>query len=163
MIDTATVTPVQFFGRFVGSGFNFGAMVRKNIAAIEFGRTDPELAELLRSRTDARTAPPGPALSWLGETIVHGEDVFRAVGGYRDHPVAHLVAVGDFYKNSNALIGTRTRIDGVTLRATDTAWTHGSGPELSGPMIALLLAMTGRKAALDDLTGDGVEVLRTRP
>jgi hypothetical protein len=29
-------------------------------------------------------------------------------------------------------------------------------------MLSLVLAMTGRKAALDDLTGEGVETLRGR-
>ena len=33
-------------------------------------------------------------MSWLGETVVHGEDVFRAVGGYHQHPVEHLVGLG---------------------------------------------------------------------
>jgi hypothetical protein len=102
-------------------------------------------------------------MSWLGETVVHGEDVFRAVGGYRDHPAEHLVALADFYSNSNALIGSKTRIDGVTLRATDADWKHGTGPELSGPMIALVMAMTGRKPALADLSGEGVDVLSSRP
>jgi len=51
---------------------------------------------------------------------------------------------------------------GTTLRATDTEWQHGTGPEVSGPAIALVMAMTGRKAALDDLTGEGVAVLRDR-
>jgi hypothetical protein len=46
--------------------------------------------------------------------------------------------------------------------ASDTGWRHGNGPEASGPAIALVIAMTGRKAALDDLTGDGVPVLRKR-
>jgi uncharacterized protein (TIGR03083 family) len=163
MIDTATVTPPTFLMKFAGSGFRFPVMVRKNIAAIQDGRSDEQLVELFRSRVDARTAPPGPAMSWLGETIVHGEDVFRAVGGYRDHPAEHLVALADFYSNSNALIGSKTRIGGVTLRATDTDWKHGTGPEASGPMIALVMAMTGRKPALDDLGGEGVDVLRSRP
>lgn len=162
MIDSESVTPPTFFARLARSGFRFPVMTRKNIAAIRAGRSDQELLELLRSRTDARTAPPGPVLSWLGEAIVHGEDVSRAIGGYRDHPVEHLVAVADFYKTSNLLIGTKNRIDGLALRATDAGWKHGAGPEVSGPMIALLLAMTGRKAALADLTGDGVEVLSRR-
>jgi uncharacterized protein (TIGR03083 family) len=163
MIDTATVTPPAFAGRFIASGFRFPVMVRRNIARIEDGRTDAELVELLRSRVGARTAPPGPVTSWLGETIVHGEDVFRALGPYREHPSAHLVTIAGFYAGSNALIGTRRRIDGVTLRATDSDWRHGAGPEVSGPMVALVMAMTGRKPALDDLTGEGVKVLRARP
>ena len=50
----------------------------------------------------------------------------------------------------------------MILRATDTDWQHGTGPEVSGPAVALLLAVTGRKATLDDLTGDGVPALRER-
>jgi hypothetical protein len=73
-----------------------------------------------------------------------------------------VIAVADFYKNSNLLIGAKNRIDGVTLRATDVEWRHGSGPEVNGPAIALVMAMTGRKAALDDLTGEGVALLRAR-
>jgi uncharacterized protein (TIGR03083 family) len=163
MIDTATVTTPKFAGRFIASGFRFPVMVRRNLAAILHGRTDAELVELLRSRVSARTAPPGPVKSWLGETIVHGEDVFRALGPYREHPADHLTAVADFYAGSNALIGTKRRIDGVALTATDTGWRHGSGPEVSGPMVALVMAMTGRKPALDDLHGEGVKVLRARP
>ena len=163
MIDSQTVTPARFFARFAASGFRFPVMARRNIEAIRNGRTDRELLELLRSRADARTAPPGPVLSWLGEAIVHGEDATRAVEGYREHPIEHLVAVADFYKRSNALIGTKRRIDGVALHATDADWRHGSGPEVSGPMIALVLAMTGRKVALSDLHGDGVAVMRDRP
>ncbi len=162
LVATATMTPPKFFAKLVRSGFNFGNMTRNDIAQVTAGRTNAELVDLLRSRVDARTAPPGPATSWLGETIVHGEDIFRAVGGYRHHPVEHVVAVADFYKNSNLLIGAKNRISGVSLRATDTDWQHGSGPEASGPLLALVLAMTGRKAALDDLTGEGVAILRER-
>lgn len=70
--------------------------------------------------------------------------------------------MADFYKGSNLLIGAKSRIAGVTLRATDADWSHGSGPEVSGPLLSLVLAMTGRKVALGDLEGPGVEVLRSR-
>ena len=138
-------------------------MARTDIDRLTTANSDAQLVDLLRARVGSRNAPPGPARSWLGETIVHGEDVFRAVGGYRDHPAEHLVAVADFYRNSNTLIGSKRRIEGITLRATDTEWRHGSGPEAAGPMVALVMAMTGRKAALDDLRGDGVATLRSRP
>jgi uncharacterized protein (TIGR03083 family) len=162
LIATASMTPSTFFVKLAGSGFSFERMTGKEIDRVTAGRTDADLVEAMRSLISARTAPPGPATSWLGETIVHGEDVFRALGGYREHPVEHVVAVADFYKNSNLLIGAKKRIAGVTLRATDTDWQHGDGPLVSGPILALVMAMTGRKIALDDLSGDGLTVLRGR-
>jgi hypothetical protein len=73
------------------------------------------------------------------------------------------VAVADSWKNSNLLIGAKRRIAGLRLRATDSSWAHGDGPEVSGPLISLILAMTGRKGAHPDLTGDGLTTLADRP
>jgi hypothetical protein len=36
-----------------------------------------------------------------------------------------------------------------------------TGPEVSGPILSLVMAMTGRTAVLADLTGDGVATLRS--
>ncbi len=47
---------------------------------------------------------------------------------------------------------------GLTFKATDTDLSIGSGPLVEGPVMSLLLASTGRKSALDDLSGDGVEL-----
>ena len=46
------------------------------------------------------------------------------------------------------------------LVATDTEWTTGDGPEIRGPVAALLLLVTGRAARLAELTGPGAELLR---
>jgi len=107
--------------------------------------------------------PPGPIDSWLGETIVHGEDIRRALGIKHDYPIDAAVRVADFYKGSNLFIGARNRIAGVQLRATDAGWSHGDGLGVSGPIVSLVLAMTGRQAALADLSGDGVALLSSRP
>jgi uncharacterized protein (TIGR03083 family) len=163
LIATAQMTPPKFFMALAGTGFKFNAMSEKNIATVRTNRTDADLVQTYRSLVDSRSAPPGPAASWLGETLVHGEDVFRALGAYRDHPADHLRAVSDFYAGSNLLIGAKRRIEGVALRATDTGWTHGTGADVTGAHIALLMAMCGRKVALDDLAGPGVEILRGRP
>src|SRR5262245_53244543 len=163
MIATAEMTPPKFFVGLASPGFKFNAMSEKNISTVRTGRSDADLVATFRSLVDARSAPPGPTASWLGETVVHGEDVFRALGGYRNHPAEHLRAVGDFYSRSNLLIGAKRRVEGVTLRADDTGWTLGTGPEVTGSHIALIMAMCGRKVALDDLTGPGVEILRARP
>ena len=162
IVATASLTPPKFIGGFVGSGFNFAKFSDKGIQKTVAGRSNADLVEALRGKINSHTAPPGPTASWLGETVVHGEDVFRALGDYRPHPIEHVVAVADFYAGSNALIGSKKRIDGVTLVATDADWRHGTGPEVSGPMIALVMAMTGRKVALTDVTGEGVAVLQDR-
>lgn len=38
----------------------------------------------------------------------------------------------------------------------------GTGPEVTGPVLSLLLAVMGRHVALDDLEGEGVHALRPR-
>ena len=106
--------------------------------------------------------PPGPADTWLGEVIVHSEDIRRALGIKHDYPTGAVVRVADFFKGSNLLIGSKRRIAGLTLSATDTEWSHGTGPEVAAPILSLVMAMTGRKAADDDLTGEGVVTLRSR-
>jgi uncharacterized protein (TIGR03083 family) len=163
MIATAQMTPGRFLGRMAASGFRFNSMAQQNIDAVKSGRSDQDLVELYRTLVGARTAPPGPTVTWLGETIVHGEDVFRSLGAYRDHPSEDVKTVADFYVGSNLLIGAKKRVAGVTLRADDTDWTHGEGPDATGPAIALVMAMCGRKTALSDLSGPGVDVLRSRP
>ena len=46
------------------------------------------------------------------------------------------------------------------LVATDSAWSAGDGPEIRGPIRALLLLLTGRPAGLGDVTGPGADALR---
>jgi uncharacterized protein (TIGR03083 family) len=156
-------SPLVFFRKLIANGFRFNQLSNRDIKAVSAGKSTTELVDLLRSRVDARAAPPGPRTTLLGEVVIHGEDVFRALGRYRDHPAEHLIAVADLYKNNFILVNSRKRIAGLSLHATDTDWSTGSGPEVRGPTIALILAMTGRTAAYDDVTGEGVDILRQRP
>ena len=161
MTSTAHITPRAFLLGLARSGFSFEKFSRKGI---EKWRGDSPALTLqnFRDAQHSRKHPPGPTTTWLGEAIVHAEDIRRPLGIRHAYPPDAVRQVLDFYKGSNALIGTKRRIEGVTLRATDTDWTHGSGPEARGPMLSLLLAATGRKTALGDLAGEGVAVLRSR-
>jgi hypothetical protein len=98
----------------------------------------------------------------LGEVVVHGEDIRRPLGLRHQPSVAALVAIADNYKNTNLLIGSKRRIAGLRVRATDSEWVCGDGPEVCGPLASLVLAMAGRKGALGDLSGDGLGVLSDR-
>lgn len=162
MTATAKIGTGSFFAKLIGSGFNLKKMQAKDIATERAG-SGADVLGRFRSVLTLTKSPPGPKKAWLGEAVVHAEDIRRPLGLKREYPTEATTMVADFYAGSNALIGTKRRIEGVKLVSTDAAWTHGSGPEVSGPMIALLMAMTGRKAALADLTGEGVATLAGRP
>jgi uncharacterized protein (TIGR03083 family) len=161
IVATAQMTPPKFLAGMLGAGFNFTGFMEKNADRFSAG-SPAEMLAGFRGMQHRTNHPPGPNDTWLGEAIVHAEDIRRPLGIHRDYPVAAVTQVADSYKGSNLVIGAKGRIAGVTLKATDTDWTHGTGPEAAGRVIDLLLAMTGRTAGLDELTGDGVEVLRSR-
>jgi uncharacterized protein (TIGR03083 family) len=161
MVATAKETPAGFLAGMVASGFRMSRFTDKRIGAEREGGPAATLAAF-RAVETSTSAPPGPKLSWLGEALVHAEDIRRPLGIDHKYPVDAVTAVTDFYAGSNVLIGGKRRVDGLALQATDADWSRGSGPTVSGPARALMLATTGRRAALDDLTGPGVDTLRSR-
>lgn len=161
MTATAAMTPPKFFAALARSGFRFNAMTSKLIAQ----QCDGPPADTLRrfrEQANATTHPPGPLDSWLGETIVHSEDIRRPLGITHEYPIDAVTRLADFYRKSNLLIGGKKRVAGLKLRATDTDWTAGAGPEVAGPALTLLLAITGRRVVIDELIGEGVPTLRAR-
>jgi uncharacterized protein (TIGR03083 family) len=56
----------------------------------------------------------------------------------------------------------RRRLRGLRLVADDVAWSVGEGPEVTGPAQSLLLALTGRPAAVRRLAGPGAAELARR-
>lgn len=161
MTSTAAMTPPRFLGGFLAAGFNFAKFSAAGIAK-QRGASPAETLQGFRAHQHSTTSPPGPKMSWLGETLVHSEDIRRPLGIRHDYPADAVKSVLDFYKNSNALIGTKDRISGLRLEATDSDWSHGDGPVIQGRLVDLLLAATGRKEALSNLSGDGVATFASR-
>jgi uncharacterized protein (TIGR03083 family) len=162
IVAAAEQTPPNFYKELASAGFRFNVFTDRG--ARRLGAVGPdELVRRLRARTSTTNHPPAPVMAMLGEIVVHGEDIRRPLGLKHQPPEAALVAVADSWKNSNLLIGSKRRITGLRLRATDTEWVHGDGPEVSGPLLSLILAMTGRKDVHPDLTGEGVAELARRP
>ena len=161
MISTAKMTPPKFFTSMAAAGFRFNNMNAKGVAT-EATATPADGLAHLRSHLNDTTHPPGPVEAMLGEAVIHPADIRKPLGIAHEYPEEALIRVADFYKGSNLIVGAKRRIDGLTLRATDTDWTAGRGPEVTGPHLSLILAMTGRSAALADLSGEGVDTLKSR-
>lgn len=98
----------------------------------------------------------------LGEYMCHGEDIRRALGSTGKHAEAHIVALAGAYQTTKKPLDGKRRSAGLKLRATDVDWTFGDGPEVAGPGMDLIMAMSGRGAALNNCTGDGVATMRAR-
>jgi uncharacterized protein (TIGR03083 family) len=161
VIATAKMTQGAFFAGMARAGFRFNDMSNTRIAAEATVAPADGLAELRRHLTDT-THPPGPVEAMLGEAVVHGEDIRRPLGIKRAYPPEAVTRAADFFRRSNLLSGSKRRTAGLRLRADDLEWAAGGGPEVTGPALSLLMAMTGRAAALDDLSGEGVTTLRSR-
>lgn len=54
------------------------------------------------------------------------------------------------------------RTKGLRFEATVLGWSLGDGPAMVGTGEAIMMAVSGRSVALDDLTGDGSALLRKR-
>jgi uncharacterized protein (TIGR03083 family) len=161
LVASTRQSPVMFFSGLAKAGFSFDKMVE--VAAKRIGASESAgLAAEMRSAALRRNHPPGPVTAMLGEVVVHGEDIRRPLGLNRDIPEETLVTVAEFYKGSNLLIGAKRRIAGLRLKATNASWASGDGPEVAGPLASLVVAMTGRRQAYGDLSGEGVATLAAR-
>lgn len=139
-------------------------------------RPMPELVASLRGYADRAVAPRRVSPdAQLVETAVHLRDLARPLGLPVDVPGEHWAMVLDHLHSARvepALVPPG-RLVGLEMRATDLdpSWRTPSGAapaevggraEVRGPAEALAMALTGRRSALADLTGDGVAVLAGR-
>ncbi|MBU2695496.1 maleylpyruvate isomerase family mycothiol-dependent enzyme [Pimelobacter sp. 30-1] len=162
LIDNARTTRLGIVRAMVRARFDFD---RQNADGVrrERGATPAETLDRLRAVVTRTTTPPAPLDSRLVEEVVHGEDVRRPLGITHTYaPTAVERALHYQARTSVSMGGAKQRIAGLRLEATDAELALGEagGTVVRGPAVALLLAASGRTAALDDLSGAGVDALR---
>jgi uncharacterized protein (TIGR03083 family) len=159
MVSYEELTTLGLMKRFVR-----GRVIRANEVGVEdFAPMTPqELTNFLRRHLRPRglTAAFGGMIALVDGTV-HHQDIRRALGQPRTVPVDRLQRILPLVPG-NPRLGAGRRIRGLRLMATDVAWQHGKGPEVSGTGEALLMAMTGRQEVLDELSGPGQAALAAR-
>ena len=161
MTATGTLTGPRWLAGVIRCRFDFDAQVAYRLAE-QLGTSGSDTLARFSRVVGSTTAPPLPRIGLLGEVVVHGTDIRRPLGLTRDHPVDVLTRVAEYYSRTDQIVVAKARIGGLRLEATDGPFRTGAGALVSGPTLALVMAMTGRGAFLDDLTGTGVETLRAR-
>ena len=155
LVDTAKTTRSSFVHRMITARFDFD---RDNALGVTRERTEDPCATLTEFRAvlRRRTGPPAALPTRLVEAFVHGEDIRRPLGISRAYPGAHIVTALNYQLKTSVKIGGGKEIAaGWRLVATDEAFTYGTGPEVRGPAIVLLLAVSGRPVNPEELSGPG--------
>ncbi|MHA6627031.1 maleylpyruvate isomerase family mycothiol-dependent enzyme [Pseudonocardia sichuanensis] len=157
----AHMTPFRWVLSMVGAGFRPDVHNRRRLDEHR-GATPAETLAQFRAAASRTTAPSGHAAAWLGEVLVHGQDIRRPLGLTRPPSVEAATAVAAFYASRNFAVNSRSVAEGLRLEATDGPFRSGDGPSVRGSTEALVMVLAGRRAYLDELTGDGVPTLRQR-
>lgn len=162
LVDTAKTTRLGFARRLIAAGFDFDQDNARGVAKERAPDPAATLAEFRRVRAETKT-PPAALATRLVEAIVHGEDIRQPLGITRPYPQDRIVAALRYQLTTNVSMGGgKERAAGLRLRATDSGLDHGSGADVRGTTLALLMAVSGRPADAGSFTGDGAQELAQR-
>lgn len=103
-------------------------------------------------------------LETLTDIVIHGQDialpVARTLETATDTTAFVATRVWSQRGTPTARVFQDIPVDGLRLTADDVEWSTGDGPEVTGPIMSILLLLTGRQAGLSNLTGPGADELR---
>ncbi|MFI2430367.1 maleylpyruvate isomerase family mycothiol-dependent enzyme [Streptomyces sp. NPDC018693] len=157
LVDSARTTRLGFVVGLVRERFDFH---RQNARGVERerGASPQETLDRLRHVASRRSTPPAPLDSRIVEEVVHGEDIRRPLGLAHSYPQEAVSRSLRLQARTPASFGGAKELTArVRLTAVDdTDLSIGSGPEVRGTALALLLAVSGRRVALDELDGPGI-------
>lgn len=166
LVDNALTTPVGLLRAMVRAK---GDLDRQNAAGVaaQRGATPQQTLARLREVVDRTSGPP----TWLAslesrlvEEVAHGEDIRGALGIRRAYPAKTLEGAARYQaKTPDAIGGGRSVARAVRLVADDTDLVVGQGPEVRGPALAIVLLLSGRRHAVDELHGPGLSSIPARP
>ncbi|MFE7419421.1 maleylpyruvate isomerase family mycothiol-dependent enzyme [Rhodococcus sp. NPDC057529] len=159
LVDTARTTRLGFVVGLARARFDFDRLNARGVER-ERGASPQETLERLRRVALRTSTPPAPLDSRLVEEVVHGEDIRRPLGLTRSYPAEAVVRSLRLQTRTPASFGgAKELVARVRLTAVDADISIGDGPDVRGTALSLLLAVSGRRVALDDLDGPGVGTL----
>jgi uncharacterized protein (TIGR03083 family) len=152
---------VRWLTSVLGARFDFDLHNDRRLAE-QRGATPAGTLDRFRRVGASTTAATGHTAAWLGEVVVHAQDIRRPLGLPGTPSIQAATEVACFFARRDFTVASRSAIDGLRLEATDGPFRAGDGLEVSGTTVALTMAMASRSVYCDDLTGPGVPTLRSR-
>ena len=160
-------TPMpQMLGKVMKYGFNVDKASAEMSSQYGAAHSGAELAQqwaaVVANHTRKGISKVIPGKAGFIDHLIHNQDMRRPLGKPRTVPEARLLAALELLPSMGGAIGSKQRLAGLRVVATDVPWTAGDGPEVTGSGEAILMAASGRGAALADLSGPGVATLTSR-
>lgn len=159
LVDNARTTTPRLLIAMLRARFDFDRQNSNGVAA-EKGSTAELTLQRLQEVAGRKSGPPAPLASRLVEEVAHGEDIRRPLGITRSYPM-QAVTAGIRYqtRTSQSFGGAKELAQRVSLVAEDAGVIFGTGPEVRGPALELLMIATAREAREGSLSGPGIELL----
>lgn len=157
----ASTGRVRWLTSMLGARFDMDVHNARGLAEHK-GATPEETLERFRAVVGSTTAASGHLPAWLGEVVVHAQDIRLPLGLTTEPAQAGLVEVARFFASRDFAVNSASAVKDLRLEADDSDFTAGDGAPVRGRTLALVMAMAGRTAYLHELTGPGVDVLRNR-
>ena len=147
----ASVGRLRWLASVVGARFD-PALHNERRLAEHRGATPAKTLDRFRRVVPGTTAPSGHTAAWLGE-VVHAQDIRRPLGLGRTPAVEAVTEVARFFARRDFTVANRSAIRGLRLEATDGPFRTEEGLQVSGTTLALTMAMAGRSAYCEDISG----------
>ncbi|MET4098068.1 uncharacterized protein (TIGR03083 family) [Agrococcus sp. UYP10] len=157
----ASIGPLRWLRSMSGARFDDAVHNQRRLEE-HLGPTPSGTLERFRAVVDSRTAASGHWPAWLGEVIVHGQDIRIPLGLPTPTPPDRAAQVAAFFAARDFAVASRSAVRGLRVEASDAELGVGDGPLVRGPAVALVVSMAGRSAMLDRLEGDGAAMLAER-
>jgi uncharacterized protein (TIGR03083 family) len=156
-----TITTWQMLAAAPRARFNANRI--NTLLAVRAGSVDTSgIVQKLRDHAEDRTTAKAlDTRNALFDAIVHSQDIAIPLRRTFQVPVDFTCQGLDRVWGMGWPFNAQRRLAGRTLTANDSDWTVGSGPQVSGSALSLLLLLTGRTStARSDLIGAGLKGLQ---
>ena len=157
----ASTGRLRWVGSILGARFDVDRHNRRRLTE-HLGDTPGETLDRFRAVLTSTTAASGHTPAWLGEVLVHAQDIRRPLGLTSAPDVEAAVEVAAFFARRDFAVPSKSNVEGLRLEASDSAFAAGVGAAIRGRTLDLVMAMAGRSDYCDELSGPGVPVLRSR-
>jgi uncharacterized protein (TIGR03083 family) len=134
-----------FMAELSAAGFDF-TKLSNTVAARDAELSGADHLDKLRSETLAGWIPPGGAVQdALSHAVIHALDATSPLGRAGDLPADAVATVLDGLAGGGGHQHFGTEIEGRSFEATDSQWSHGSGPVVRATAADLVLHLSGRR------------------